>query len=72
MANLAGVVQQLRKKRDQAARTVEQLDAAFAALTSVSRDKAGRRSRLSSAARADRGCAASTLGKGTRDGQAEA
>ena len=33
MANLAGVVQQLRKERDQAARTVEQLDAALAALT---------------------------------------
>jgi hypothetical protein len=32
MANLAGVVQQLRKERDQAARTVEQLDAALAAL----------------------------------------
>src|SRR5258708_39929926 len=32
MANLAGVVQQLKKERDQAARTVEQLDAALAAL----------------------------------------
>ena len=32
MANLAGVVQQLRKERDHAARTVEQLDAALAAL----------------------------------------
>lgn len=52
MANLAGVVQQLRKERDQAARTVEQLDTALAALTGVSRDKAGTRSRLSSAARA--------------------
>ena len=30
--NLAGVVQQLRKERDQAARTVERLDAALAAL----------------------------------------
>src|SRR5579864_7578866 len=29
---LAGVVQQLRKERDQAAKTVEQLDAALAAL----------------------------------------
>ena len=36
MANLAGVVQQLRKERDQAARTVEQLDAALAALNGVS------------------------------------
>ena len=30
--NLAGVVQQLRKERDQAARTVQQLDTALAAL----------------------------------------
>jgi len=30
--NLAGVVQQLRRERDQAARTVQQLDAALAAL----------------------------------------
>ena len=30
--NLAGVVQQLRKERGQAARTLEQLDAALAAL----------------------------------------
>jgi hypothetical protein len=32
MTNLAGVVQQLKKERDQAARTVERLDAALAAL----------------------------------------
>jgi hypothetical protein len=32
MANLAGVVQQLKKERDQVARTVERLDAAIAAL----------------------------------------
>lgn len=32
MADLAGVVQQLQKERDQAARTVERLDAALAAL----------------------------------------
>jgi len=32
MANLAGIVQQLRKERDQATRTVQQLDAALAAL----------------------------------------
>jgi hypothetical protein len=35
MANLAGVVQQLRKERDQAARTVERLDAALAPLDGV-------------------------------------
>jgi hypothetical protein len=35
--NLAGVVEQLRKERDQAARTVEQLDAALAALDGGSR-----------------------------------
>jgi len=51
--NLAGVVQQLRKERDQAARTVEQLDAALAALNGASSGKrTGTRSRLSSAARA--------------------
>jgi hypothetical protein len=50
--NLAGVVQQLRKERDQAARTVEQLDAALAALDGVSRKRTGTRSRLSAAARA--------------------
>jgi hypothetical protein len=32
MANLAGIVQQLRKERDQSARTVKRLDAALAAL----------------------------------------
>jgi hypothetical protein len=53
MANLAGVVQQLRKERDRAARTVEQLDAALVALNGVSSGKrTGRRSRLSAAARA--------------------
>jgi hypothetical protein len=52
MANLAGVVQQLRKERDQAARTVEQLDAALAALDGVSRRRARTRSRLSAAGRA--------------------
>jgi hypothetical protein len=53
MANLAGVVQQLRKERDQAARTVEQLDAALAALNGGSYGKRnGTRSRLSAAARA--------------------
>jgi len=53
MANLAGVVQQLRKERDQAARTVQQLDAALAALDG---DSYGRRigtsRRISAAGRA--------------------
>jgi hypothetical protein len=39
MANLAGVVQQLRKERDQAARTVERLDAALSALNGGSYGK---------------------------------
>lgn len=53
MTNLAGVVQQLRKERDQAAKTVGRLDAALAALDGGSRGKiAGTRSRLSPAARA--------------------
>ena len=52
MANLAGVVQQLRKERDQAARTVERLDAALAALTGVSGKGRRTGSRLSAAARA--------------------
>ena len=57
MANLAGVVQQLRKERDQAARTVEQLDAALAALSGNSRHKASTRNPLSAAARARIGAA---------------
>ena len=40
MVNLAVVVQQLRKERDQAARTVQHLDAALAALNG---DSYGRR-----------------------------
>ena len=53
MANLAGVVQQLKKERDQAARTVERLDAALAALNGGSFGSRTRtRSRLSAAARA--------------------
>lgn len=53
MANLAGVVQQLRKERDQAARRVEQLDAALAALNGSSyRMKAGSSSKISAAGRA--------------------
>jgi len=50
MANLAGVVQQLKRERDQAARTVERLDAALAALNGVDR-RAGTRRHLSAAAR---------------------
>src|SRR5579864_4411181 len=53
MANLAGVVQQLRKERDHAARTVQQLDAALAALDGGAYGKGtGTRRRLSAAARA--------------------
>jgi hypothetical protein len=53
MANLAGVVQQLRKERDQAAKMVQRLDAALAALDGGSSGKrTGRRGRLSAAARA--------------------
>jgi hypothetical protein len=52
MANLAGVVQQLRKERDQAARVVERLDAALAALSGSSYGKrTGHRRHLSAAAR---------------------
>ena len=49
--NLAGVVQQLRKERNLAARTIERLDAALAALDGVGR-AAGSRRHLSAAARA--------------------
>jgi len=54
MIDLVGVVQQLRKERDQAAKTVGRLDAALSALDGgVSRGKiTGTRSRLSPAARA--------------------
>jgi len=53
MANLAGVVRQLRKERDQAAKVVESLDAALAALNGgSSRKRAGTRSRMSAAGRA--------------------
>ena len=50
MANLAGVVQLLRKERDQAARTVEQLDAALAALNGGSYGKRRKTRRTISAA----------------------
>ena len=49
---MAGVVQQLRKERGQAARTVEQLDAALAALTGVSGKRTGTRRKISAAGRA--------------------
>jgi hypothetical protein len=53
MANLAGVVQQLRKEWDRAAKTVEQLNAALAALDGTSYGRStGSRNRLSAAARA--------------------
>ena len=53
MTNLAGIVQQLQKERDQAARTVGRLDAALAALDGASYGKrTGTRRRLSPAARA--------------------
>ena len=52
MANLAGVVQQLRKERDQAARTVEQLDAALAALNGGSYRSTATRRTISAAGRA--------------------
>jgi len=51
MANLAGVVQQLRRERDRAARTVERLDAALAALVGVGR-RTGTKRRISAAGRA--------------------
>ena len=50
--DLAGVVQQLQKERDQAARIVERLDAALAALTGVSGKRTGTRRKISSAGRA--------------------
>ena len=51
MANLAGVVQQLRQERARAAREVERLDSALAALNAVGPKRMGGR-RLSTAARA--------------------
>lgn len=53
MADLGRVVQQLKKERDQAAKTLEQLDAALSALNGSSSGQPRRgRSRLSAAARA--------------------
>ena len=52
MTNLAGVVQQLQKERDQAARVVERLDVVLAALNGGSYGKrAGHRRHLSAAGR---------------------
>ena len=53
MANLVGVVQLLRKERDQAARVVERLDAALAALNGGSyRKRTATRRTISAAGRA--------------------
>lgn len=53
MTYLSGVVEQLSKERNQAAKQLERLDAALAALNGGSRGKiAGTRRRLSPAARA--------------------
>lgn len=53
MANLADVVRQLRKERDPAVRTVEQLDAALAALNGESYGRrTGIRRKISAAGRA--------------------
>jgi hypothetical protein len=57
MGNLAGVVQQLKAERDRAAREVEQLDAASAALNGSHGKRTGTRGRLSAAARARIGAA---------------
>jgi hypothetical protein len=52
MANLAGVVQQLRKERDQAANVVESLNAALAALNGGSYERTATRRTISAAGRA--------------------
>ena len=53
MSNLAGIVQQLRKERDEAAMAVEYLDAALAALAGGSYGKrTGTRGTISAAGRA--------------------
>ncbi|MFZ3263310.1 MAG: hypothetical protein WA172_04880 [Terriglobales bacterium] len=53
MTNLAGIVQQLQKERDQAARVVERLDVALAALNGGSYGRrTGHRRHLSAAGRA--------------------
>lgn len=52
MANLAGVVEQLRKERDRAAKVVESLDAALAALNGGSYRRTATRRSISAAGRA--------------------
>jgi hypothetical protein len=52
MANLASVVHQLRKERDQAAKVVESLDAALAALNGGSYKRTATRRTISAAGRA--------------------
>lgn len=52
MANLAGVVQQLRKERDQAAKVLQGLDAALAALDGGSYRRTGTRRSISAPGRA--------------------
>ena len=53
MANLAGVVQQLRQERDRAAKELGQLDAALTALNGAGRGRrTGTRGRMSAAGRA--------------------
>jgi hypothetical protein len=52
MSNLAGVLQQLRKERDQAAKTVGRLDAALAALNGGSHGRTATRHTISAAGRA--------------------
>jgi len=52
MANLAGVVQQLRKERDRAARELERLNAALAALNGGSHRRTATRRTISAAGRA--------------------
>ena len=52
MTNLAGVVGQLKKERDRAAKQVERLDAALAALDGDAYGKRKGRGKLSAAARA--------------------
>jgi hypothetical protein len=51
MTKLSGVVQQLRKERDRAAKEIERLDGALAALNGSHGKRTGRRT-LSAAARA--------------------
>jgi len=56
MANLAGVVQQLKKERDEAAKVVKSLDAALSALTGrrtgIRKISAAGRARIAAAQRA--------------------